>query len=85
MTDEVLSAKELGMIDETLPVCNVSRGFESWLLDSGAYNHMCPHRNQFTSYEEVNGSFVFMGNNVSCQIVGMGNISIKMYDNTART
>jgi len=26
-----------------------------------------------------------MGNNVSCQIVEMGNIKIKMYDNTVRT
>ena len=69
------------MIDETLPVCNVSQDFESWLLDSGASHHMCPHRNWFTSYENVNGSSVFMGNNVSCHTVGMGNIRIKMYDN----
>ena len=46
---------------------------------------MCSHRNWFTSYENVNGSSVFMGNNVSCQTVGMGNIRIKMYDNTIRT
>ena len=46
---------------------------------------MCPHRNWFTSYEKVNGSSVFMGNNVSCQTVGMGDIKIKMYDNTVRT
>jgi len=85
MIDEVLSAEELCMIDEILPVCNVSQDFESWLLDSGASHHMCPHRNWFTSYKVVNGSFVFMGNNVSCQIVGIGNIRIKMYDNIVRT
>ena len=85
MIDEVLSAEELCMIDETSPECNVSQGLESWLLDSGASHHMCPHRNWFTSYENVNGSSVFMGNNVSCQTVGMGNIRIKMYDNTVRT
>ena len=28
---------------------------------------------------------MFMGNNVSCQTVGMGDIRIKMYDNTVRT
>ena len=28
---------------------------------------------------------MFMVNNVSCQTVGMGNIRIKMYDNTIRT
>ena len=85
MIDEILSAEELCMIDETLPVCNLSQGFESWLLDSGASHHMCPHRNWFTSYEDVNGSYVFMSNNVSCQTIGMGNIRIKMYDNTVRT
>jgi len=66
MIDEVLFAKELCMIDETLPLCNVSRDFGSWLLDSGASHHMFPHRNWFTSYEDVNGSSMFMGNNVSC-------------------
>ena len=85
MIDEFLSAEELCMINETLPVSNVSQGFESWLLNSRASHHMCPHRNWFTSYEDVNGSSVFMGNNVSCQTVEMGNIRIKMYDNKVRT
>ena len=58
MIDEVLSAEKLCMIDETS--CNVSQGVESCLLDSGASHHICPHRNWFTSYENVNGSFVFM-------------------------
>ena len=85
MIEEFLSAEELCMIDETSPVCNVSQGFEHWLLEFGASHHMCPHINWFTSYEDVNGSSVFMGNNVSCQTVGMGNIRIKMYDNIVRT
>ena len=66
MIDEVLSAEELCMIDETSPECNVSQGFDSWLLDSGSSHHMYPHRNLFTLYKNVNGSSVFMGNNVSC-------------------
>jgi len=83
--DKVLSAAELCMIDEILHVCNVSQDFESWMSGSGASHHMCPHINWFTSYKVVNGSSVFMGNNVSCQTVGMGNIEIRMNDNTVRT
>lgn len=51
MIDEVLSAEELCMIDETSLVYNVSQGLYSWLLDSGASHHMCPHRNWVTSYK----------------------------------
>eukprot|EP00253_Pinus_taeda_P012974 PITA_12974 len=60
MIDEVLSAEDLCMIDETSPECNISQGVDSWLLDSGASHHMCPHRNWFTSYENLNGSSIFM-------------------------
>lgn len=28
---------------------------------------------------------MFMGNNVSCQTVGVGNVRIKMFDGTLRT
>jgi len=73
------------MVDETLPISNVSHNYENWLLDSTAFHHKSPHKNWFTTYEAMNGSFVFMGNNVSCQIVGMGNVKIKMYDDTIRT
>ena len=58
MVDEVLIA-------EALLVCNVSQNAENWLLNFGASNHMSLHRSWFTSYETINGSSVFMGNNAS--------------------
>ena len=70
---------------EALPICNVSQDVENWSLDSGASHHMSPHRSWFTSYETINGSSVFMGNNASCEPVGMGNVKIKMYDDTVKT
>ena len=78
MVDEVL-------IVESLPICNISQDADYWLLDSGASHHMSPHRNWFSSYETVNGNSVFMGNNASCQTVGIGNVKIKMYDGTIKT
>ena len=81
MIEEVLSIEELCTIGENSRECNVSQGLDSWVLDSAASYHMCPHRNWLTSYENVNGSSVSMGSNISCQTVGMGNIRIKMYDN----
>ena len=70
MIDEVLSAEELCMIDETSPECNVSQGLESWLLDSSASHHICPHKNWLTSYENVNGSSLFMG--IMCHVRLLG-------------
>ena len=78
MDDEVL-------IGEALPICNISQDADYWLLDSGASHHMIPHRNWFSSYETVDGSSVFMGNNASCQTVGIDNVKIKMYDGTIKT
>jgi len=78
MVDEAL-------IVEALPVCNVSQDADNWLLDSGASHHMSPHRNWFSSYETINGNSVFMGNNASCQTIGIGNVKIKMYDDTVKT
>ena len=73
------------MVDETLPIGNASYKFENWLLESDASHHMSSQKIWFTSYEVVNGSSEFMGNNVSCHTIGKVNIKIKMYDNKIRT
>jgi len=73
------------MVDEALHVCDVSQNHENWLSDSSASHHMSQHINLFTSYQDVNGSYAFMSNVVSCQIFGVGNVRIKMYDDTTRT
>ena len=39
---------------------------------------MCLNRDQFTTYREINGLSVLMGNNI--ESVGIGTIKIKMYD-----
>jgi hypothetical protein len=73
------------MVDEVLYTCDVSHQHQHWLLDSGASNHMCLHRNWFSTYQSIDDGVVFMGNDFSCKIVGVGSIWIKMYDGTIRT
>jgi hypothetical protein len=73
------------MTDEVLSTCNVSQHHQDWLIDSGASNHMCLHRNWFSTYQSIDDNVVFMGNDISCKIVGIGSIRVKMYDGTIRT
>jgi hypothetical protein len=44
-TTEIGSATGSGIVDEVLSINTCSRHDQHWLLDSGAYNHMCLHRN----------------------------------------
>ncbi|KAL5573220.1 hypothetical protein UlMin_022817 [Ulmus minor] len=57
---------------------------EDWILDSGCTFHMCPTRDWFKEYREIDGGKVLMGNNVACQIIGIGNISIRMFDGSVK-
>ncbi|XP_073111292.1 uncharacterized mitochondrial protein AtMg00300-like [Elaeis guineensis] len=46
---------------------------------------MCPYRDWFYTYEQIDGGVVLMGNNASCKTVGIGSIRIKMHDGIVRT
>jgi hypothetical protein len=63
-----------GMTDEVLSICNVSHHDQHWLLDSGASNHMCLHKHWFSTYQPIDDGVVFMGNDISYKIVGIGSI-----------
>ena len=36
-------------------------GFDEWILDSGCTYHMCPHKEWFFNFEEVDGGVFYMG------------------------
>ena len=46
---------------------------------------MCPDKDWFVNYKSINGGTVLMGNNMSCKVVGIGTIQIKMHDGIVRT
>ena len=73
------------MIDEVLFVYNISEYNEEWLLDSGAWHHICPHLYWFAFYQTVNDGIVLLGDNHSCKIIGVGSVKIKMFNGVIRT
>ena len=54
-----------------------------WVLDSGCTFHMCPNRSYFTTYQPCDGGMVLMGNNSMCKVVGIGTVSLRMFDGVA--
>ncbi|KAJ4721544.1 Retrovirus-related Pol polyprotein from transposon TNT 1-94 [Melia azedarach] len=51
-----------------------------WILDSGASYHICPRREWFTTYEQVDGGNISMANSSVCKAVGISSIKIRTHD-----
>jgi hypothetical protein len=45
---------------------------------------MCLHKHWFFTYRSIDDGVVFMGNDISCKIVGIGSIKIKMFDGSVK-
>ena len=69
---------------EVLAVC-LDNDNSDWILDSGCTYHMCPNKSWFHTYSKTNGGQVLLGNNVSCSVVGIGSVHIKLCDGTVKT
>ena len=81
-TSNVVSVAEGA--ENVLSVCTTSVG-DAWIIDSGCSYHMCPNRDWFTTYQIIEGGVVLMGNNMSCKVIGIGTVKIKMHDGVVRT
>ncbi|KAL8171215.1 hypothetical protein V2J09_023019 [Rumex salicifolius] len=58
-----------------------TRSTAKWILDYAATFHCCPLREWFSSFEKMeNASVVLMRSDNPCQIMGVGNIRLKMFD-----
>ena len=45
---------------------------------------ICPSRDKFVKFQEINGGKVVMGNNFSCKVEGIGIAKLKMEDGTEK-
>ncbi|KAH9694912.1 Integrase catalytic domain-containing protein [Citrus sinensis] len=71
---------------ESAGVCVATESTDKgkWVLDSGCTFHMCPYKNYLTEYHDLDGGRVMMGNNAMCKIISIGNIRLKLHDETIR-
>ncbi|KAL0315721.1 UNVERIFIED_CONTAM: Retrovirus-related Pol polyprotein from transposon TNT 1-94 [Sesamum radiatum] len=49
-----------------------------WWIDTGATRHICSDKEMFSTYTPINGRRLFMGNSATSNIVGIGNVVLKM-------
>jgi len=61
------------MAADGAPTTHISK----WIVDSGATQHMTPHRYAFDTYESISGRKVFMGDNGMVEAVGKGSIVVE--------
>ncbi|KAG7594602.1 Zinc finger CCHC-type [Arabidopsis thaliana x Arabidopsis arenosa] len=51
-----------------------------WVLDTGASYHMCPRREWFSTYAQVENGCIKMANSSISQVAGIGSIHIRTHD-----
>ncbi|KAH9753660.1 hypothetical protein KPL71_015154 [Citrus sinensis] len=55
-----------------------------WILDTGATCHLCPIKEWFTDFRNLESGAVVMGNDQHCRTMGIGTIRLKMFDGIIR-
>ncbi|KAH9682404.1 hypothetical protein KPL71_027339 [Citrus sinensis] len=55
-----------------------------WILDTRATYHLCPIKEWFTNFRNLESGAVVMGNDQPCRIMGIGTIRLKMFDRMVR-
>ncbi|KAH9717385.1 hypothetical protein KPL71_021793 [Citrus sinensis] len=55
-----------------------------WILDTGATYHLCPIKEWFTDFRNLESGAVVMGNDQPCRTMGISTIRLKMFDGMVR-
>jgi len=66
--------------DVLLAVSVDKRNSSEWVFDTGCTYHMCPRKDWFVTYDEVECGIVLMGNDAQCKVVGIGIVQIRTHD-----
>ncbi|KAE8735061.1 hypothetical protein F3Y22_tig00000477pilonHSYRG00233 [Hibiscus syriacus] len=78
--------KEAGHMNEgDMLSISMTQLTDAWILDSGCSYHITPNREWFSTYILVKSGSVYLGDYRCCNIVGIGDVRIKMYDGSIRT
>ena len=56
-----------------------------WIMDSGCFFRMCPNIDWFQNFNNRETGTVCMGNNHSCSVQGIDDISLKLHHNKTKT
>ncbi|KAL0295399.1 UNVERIFIED_CONTAM: hypothetical protein Sangu_2510000 [Sesamum angustifolium] len=58
---------------------NLVDNLREWWIDTGATRHIYSDKEMFSTYTTINGrKLLFMGNSATSNIVGLGNVVLKM-------
>ena len=77
------NANNSNCLAEVLTISDLSVDNE-WIMDSGCSFHMCPNIDWFQNFNNKETGTIYMGNNHSCSVKGICNISLKLHDNKTR-
>ena len=70
--------------DFSLAVTPSSNSSSAWLLDTGCSHHMCPERDWFYEFEELEGGVVYTADDTPLTTFGIGSIRLKNQDGAIR-
>ncbi|KAE8729500.1 Disulfide isomerase L-2 isoform 2 [Hibiscus syriacus] len=87
------SSKSVNVVHDDNSYCSdgdmlsisITQLMDAWILDSGCSYHITPNMEWFSTYMSVNSSYVYLCDDICCNIVGIGEVRIKMYDGIVRT
>jgi hypothetical protein len=68
--------------DEALIMCCDSKDESCWIVDSGASFHATSNKDCFLNYEKGNFGKVYLGDDEPCDIIGKGDVQIRMANGT---